>query len=67
MTKQWKDRAEKLILGLAGEHVRWKENVKLLDDRIWKLVGDVFVSSAAMSYYAPFTGIFRNWLVESWL
>jgi len=59
--------AEKLISGLASEHVWWKENIKTLDDRIRKLVGDVFVSSAAMSYYAPFTGPYWNQLVESWL
>lgn len=67
LTKERLVRAEKLTSGLAGEHQRWKDNIKILDDRIRKLVGDIFISSAAISYYSPFTGTFRTKLIESWL
>ena len=53
-------RAEKLTTGLASEHERWKENVGILDSRIKQLIGDVFVAAACVSYYGPFTGIFRQ-------
>lgn len=67
LTQQRLERAEKLTTGLAGEHVRWKENIAVLEDKIRKLVGDVFISSACISYYAPFTGKFRQKLVSKWL
>ena len=59
LTQKRLERAEKLTVGLASEHVRWKENVALLDDRLEKLVGDVFLSAGAISYYGPFSGTFR--------
>lgn len=40
------ERAEKLTVGLADEHKRWGENIHLLDSKIRKLVGDVFMSAA---------------------
>jgi len=52
---------------LSSEHGRWKENIALLDARIIQLVGDVFLSSACISYYGPFTGTFRDKLVNKWL
>jgi len=60
-------RAEKLTNGLGSEHERWKENVGILDSKIRQLVGDVFVAAACISYYAPFTGVFREKLVEKWV
>jgi dynein heavy chain len=61
------ERAEKLTSGLSGEHDRWKENITILEEKIRKLVGDVFVSSACISYYGPFTGIYRNILTDKWV
>jgi len=60
-------RAEKLTTGLADEHRRWGENIEILDSRIKKLPGDVFISAACISYYGPFTGIYRNKLTTQWL
>jgi len=51
--------AEKLTGQLAEEQVSWTERVGVLDIGIHKLVGDVFISSASVSYYGPFTGVFR--------
>ena len=56
-------RAEKLTTGLESEHGRWKENVEILDGRIKQLVGDVFIAAGCVSYYGPFTGVFREKLV----
>lgn len=61
------ERAEKLTTGLADEHRRWGENIEMLDSKIKKLIGDVFISAACISYYGPFTGVFRNILTEKWL
>ena len=60
-------RAEKLTTGLSSEHGRWKENVANLDKKIIQLIGDVFVAAACASYYGPFTGVFREKLVDKWV
>ena len=60
-------RAEKLTSGLHSEHGRWKENVSILDGRIIQLIGDVFVAAACASYDGPFTGLFRQKLVDKWV
>ena len=60
-------RAEKLVGLLDSEHGRWQENIQILDGRIKQLVGDVFVSAACVSYYGPFTGVFREKLVAKWV
>ena len=61
------ERAEKLTVGLADEHKRWGENIGILDTKIRQLVGDVFISAACISYYGPFTGVYRNNLTDKWL
>lgn len=49
-------RAEKLVVLLADEGVRWKDTVEVIADQIKKLVGNVFVSCACISYFGAFTG-----------
>lgn len=49
-------RAEKLVVLLADEGVRWKETVEIISDQIIKLVGNVFLSCACISYFGAFTG-----------
>ncbi len=66
-TKKRLVRAEKLTSGLADEHVRWKATVEVMDTEIRSLVGDIFVSAAAISYYGAFTGDFRKNIVAGWL
>ena len=60
-------RAEKLTVGLADEHVRWQETVATLDEKILNLIGDVFISAACISYYGPFTGTYRSEMVSDWV
>lgn len=60
-------RAEKLISGLSVEGARWKESVAFLSESILALIGDTFLAAACISYYGPFTGGFRQRIVDQWL
>lgn len=60
-------RAEKLVVLLADEGVRWKETVELLTIEIEQLVGNVFLSCACISYTGAFTGVYRERLVKKWV
>jgi dynein heavy chain len=60
-------RAEKLVVLLADEGIRWKESVTIINDEIHKLVGNVFLSCACISYYGAFTGQYRQQLVDEWV
>lgn len=59
-------RAEKLVLLLANEGVRWKNDVANMTEQIKKLVGNVFLASACISYFGAFTGDFRKQLTDMW-
>lgn len=59
-------RAEKLVVLLADEGVRWNETVGSISGKIERLVGDIFISCACISYYGAFTGEFRQQLVTEW-
>jgi dynein heavy chain len=59
--------AERLTSGLAEEGVRWKETVETLAKKKTDLIGDVFMSCGAVSYYGPFPGYYRRTLVDSWI
>eukprot|EP01035_Chromulina_nebulosa_P017366 gene17366-22914_t len=59
-------RAEKLTSGLSSEGERWSQNIVLLAEERNTLIGDVFLSSACISYYGGFTGPYRDNLVKSW-
>merc|ERR1719207_248333 len=59
-------RADILTLGLADESVRWAATVGGITDEIIKLTGDAFLSAAAISYYGPFTGVYRQEIVDAW-
>jgi dynein heavy chain len=60
-------RAQKLITLTADEAKRWAETVQTLSFEIENLVGDVFLSAAAISYNGPFTGPYRTDLVTQWV
>lgn len=59
-------RAEKLVVLLADEAVRWKETVEILDQDLFELVGNVFLSCACISYFGAFTGVYRKVLTSNW-
>lgn len=60
-------RAEKLVVLLADEGVRWKETVEVISGQIERLVGNIFLSCACISYFGAFTGIFREEMVAKWV
>lgn len=60
-------RAEKLVVLLKDEGVRWANTVHTIKDQIKKLVGDVFISCACISYFGAFTGSYRERLVAQWV
>jgi len=59
-------RAEKLVVLLKDEGIRWDQTVKDLSAQIEKLVGDVFLSCACISYFGGFSGDYRNSLTDLW-
>eukprot|EP00928_Gymnodinium_smaydae_P068046 TRINITY_DN5109_c0_g4_i2.p1 TRINITY_DN5109_c0_g4~~TRINITY_DN5109_c0_g4_i2.p1 ORF type:complete len:3873 (+),score=1233.23 TRINITY_DN5109_c0_g4_i2:1305-11621(+) len=67
LTKARLQRADILTVGLADEGVRWRQTVGKIGHEIVALTGDVFLSAAAISYYGPFTGVYRNEIVDIWL
>lgn len=60
-------RAEKLVILLKDEGIRWKETVEIIGGQIIKLVGNVFLSCACISYFGAFTGSYRDILVKKWV
>lgn len=60
------ERAEKLMKGLGGEKDRWKETAEQLTIDYDNVVGDVLVSSGALSYLGAFTGSYRTKIRKQW-
>lgn len=60
-------RAEKLVVLLADEGVRWEQTIQVISAEIEQLVGNVFISCACISYFGAFTGQYREKLVEKWV
>jgi dynein heavy chain len=58
--------AHSLINGLKGEKDRWTTQSKEFTARIAKLVGDIILSSAFLSYCGPFNQTFRGNLINEW-
>lgn len=59
--------AEKLNVLLADEGVRWKEQIGTIGEEINQLIGDVFLGAATISYLGPFTGVYRQPVVQKWM
>jgi hypothetical protein len=38
-----------------------------MENEIEKLIGNVFIAAASISYIGPFTGFYREILVEQWI
>jgi dynein heavy chain len=56
-------RASKLVVLLKDEGVRWGESIETIAGDIIRLTGNVFLSCACISYFGPFTGVYREKMV----
>ena len=61
------ERGERMISSLTGEKHRWERNISTKKLQVDKLPGDCLLSAAYMSYYGPFTNIYRKDLATKWL
>eukprot|EP01064_Diplonema_japonicum_P034643 TRINITY_DN7253_c0_g4_i1.p1 TRINITY_DN7253_c0_g4~~TRINITY_DN7253_c0_g4_i1.p1 ORF type:complete len:4646 (+),score=1368.52 TRINITY_DN7253_c0_g4_i1:87-14024(+) len=63
-TKKRMDAANGLIDALSGERERWTTQSNEFKERVRKLVGDVALSCAFISYCGPFNAEFRHTLLN---
>lgn len=47
--------------------MNWSEQSAVLNGQLERLVGDVFLSAACVAYIGPFTGVYRQKIIDSWL
>jgi dynein heavy chain len=59
-------RANKLVGGLGGEKVRWKQAVVDLDVSYGNIVGDVILCAGYIAYLGSFPGAYRTLLAQGW-
>jgi dynein heavy chain len=60
--------ADRLVNGLSSENTRWRASIAEFNALEARLVGDVLVASAFVSYAGPFNSQFRQTLLEEkWL
>lgn len=61
------DAATALINGLAGERIRWTEQLALFKAETERLIGDVILLTGFLGYTGPFNQEFRSALQQTWL
>eukprot|EP00210_Caulerpa_lentillifera_P003766 g3598.t1 len=60
------ERAAKLTSALEDEGLRWEQTAERIQQDTTLLTGDVFLSSACISYFGAFTGQYREDLLKQW-
>ena len=66
LTKRRLSKAEELISLLTDEDERWNNAVATIKNEYDKLIGDVFLAAAFVSYLGPFTGSYREVMISDW-
>ena len=66
MNEKKLERAAQLIDLTKDEGENWQETVLVLKNDKIQLIGDVFLGTASISYIGPFTGLFRDQILEEW-
>lgn len=61
------DAATALINGLAGERVRWTDQLAQFKAETERLVGDIVLLTGFLGYTGPFNQEFRMTMQQSWL
>ena len=61
------ERADALVGGLASEAVRWGETVEQLKKDKVNQEGDMVLAAGFVAYIGPFTAVYREQLVASWI
>ena len=67
VTRRRLTRAEELMGLLIDEDERWNGAVERMEEDAGKLVGNVFLSAACISYLGPFTGPYREAMISQWV
>uniref|UniRef100_A0A6I8PET2 Dynein axonemal heavy chain 11 n=2 Tax=Ornithorhynchus anatinus TaxID=9258 RepID=A0A6I8PET2_ORNAN len=57
--------ANRLVMELQSEEIRWSQSIKSFEDQEKTLCGDVLLAAAFVSYIGPFTKQYRQELIES--
>lgn len=61
------DAATALIDGLAGERIRWTDQLAQFKAETERLIGDVVLLTGFLGYTGPFNQEFRGIMQQSWL
>eukprot|EP00746_Dinoflagellata_sp_MGD_P154845 gnl/MRDRNA2_/MRDRNA2_85065_c0_seq4.p1 gnl/MRDRNA2_/MRDRNA2_85065_c0~~gnl/MRDRNA2_/MRDRNA2_85065_c0_seq4.p1 ORF type:complete len:4104 (-),score=817.24 gnl/MRDRNA2_/MRDRNA2_85065_c0_seq4:76-11610(-) len=61
------DRAEKLLLGLGNESVRWIAASEVLEKALKYIVGNIMLAGGFISYIGAFTAEYRKKMVDCWV
>ncbi len=54
------DRAQKLILGLSDEQIRWSKDVKKMIEDANLIAGNCAIGAGMIAYSGPFTAEYRT-------
>lgn len=61
------DAATALIDGLAGERIRWTDQLAQFKAETERLIGDVVLLTGFLGYTGPFNQEFRGTMQQTWL
>lgn len=60
-------KATKLIESLAGEKIRWKQDIEINKVNLSKIPGNCIISTAFLCYSGALSGKYRKQLIKRWI